>query len=1515
MFLKTIAFLVIFGSVCSQRPNLSNNLDKLFSVARIGTLEDSSQCPCCLNNATAAECQSGRVVARPDCDCCFSCANQANEPCDGVNNLCDSDRGLHCGTRRVCEPQESCRSDRDCSSDKLCFGGACANPCKLFNPCARSLPSGICTTRDHRPVCSCAKGFENRGGVCISTAPEEIPCMHDGKLYDVGKSFLTGNCTQDCQCQPNGSFICKPFNCPSGFFRAGLNQDNLCFEKVESSAPDCCVRIVCESSPLEEEIVYYDEEPNGDFLPSDANGAIFDESTDAIKFPADQDMPIHLMATDRSMSSVTLVWDHQVPDGRSYILEFKERENKTWMMSDVLNGNTIILDNLKPSTDYDLRLGFMDTLTKKFVTLSEEITIRTEAGCYDSGISHPTNTRFSKGCESNCTCDEAGRLSCFPRCALPFYRTGTFKDDEFCEEIPAEDTCCVQVFCSDDSAEDEVVMKIDNAEGEGACTFKNETYARGENFFDGCEYTCECDQNSEILCKPRCAPLPDTIEMGCTIAPDPFDDCCSMVSCNKDQDGCTFKGVTYRKGESFFDGCEQRCQCVGFGDVECTPRCSPLGQINAEDCRVQQDPNDPCCSILSCSHNNTIAASELPFTTLAATTVGPKMSMEVNKVAVGEANTQLTSITSMPMLIEAKIKPLKISKVELVDNKRISMKFPLSSEMLDEIKSQPGFLRVARSIDLENWETENLDPTDLIQDPNNPGQVALEIPVSREEKELYLRVELGVSSSNTIAVETKATGIPREGTGCIFNEVIPIGVTHTDNCGLRCSCTENGRAVCDYSCEADQKSDCDNVQRCNDYEGKRTRKSLARVEDTPGNTKFADKEGSQFEGGRFPLIDKLLKELENSSASTSEPLEELSVDALADILEPAVDEQLKPEDAPPGFCSYKGQLHKVGAEFYDRCEKFCTCNEDGSVDCAQIECPSDFGLDLINPNCLDWETQSKSREPPNCCEEPKCLNDGSCEYKGETFRNFDEIPSSLSGCDKRCFCEFGNVTCNARCPPVTAVPPRNLPCDPRDTKLGPELNDECCISWQCGAPGEGLSSPEVTEIETPFGIQTGVPTAKAVTNLKGVALNTTSIEIEYNIPTLYLGLNGYSEILYRLLGFEGAFDSLEFREPDDTFSSVNQKHLLTDLRSDAYYEIKVKVHLELGGSSEPLESDVIRVETPFDPSEFDFDESFFPSEPLPAPTLSPTSSDHPSKMVVNAELKAVDLTANEATIQWRNFEQNERQLIDGIQLRYKNLDVNAQVFTMTTLLHRDVTSNKLEELMPSTMYEVNIIFMPFENQVIELISDRPIRFKTLNIEDPYNFNISLSATRIAEMSADLNWTGVPYPEDKYVTIYRVLFQGDGDPDTAAAFKLAKHDAPSFMTVKELKPGHKYRFWIEAYLTNGKVKNSNVIDVITKPGQIPKISLAGSGLIQSSQDRGGDRSDQKYFIAMTIMAVVAGCAILLVITLSIILLRRGTKATATITARKSQSAYDNPSYKNYESGEANGHRNKNLNDVL
>ncbi len=36
------------------------------------------------------------------------------------------------------------------------------------------------------------------------------------------------------------------------------------------------------------------------------------------------------------------------------------------------------------------------------------------------------------------------------------------------------------------------------------CQEKNETYGIGEEWFEGCEYKCQCSAKLEILCQPRC---------------------------------------------------------------------------------------------------------------------------------------------------------------------------------------------------------------------------------------------------------------------------------------------------------------------------------------------------------------------------------------------------------------------------------------------------------------------------------------------------------------------------------------------------------------------------------------------------------------------------------------------------------------------------------------------------------------------------------------------------------------------------------------------------------------------------------------------------------------------------------------------------------------------------------------------------------------------------------------------------------------------------------------------------
>lgn len=68
-------------------------------------------------------------------------------------------------------------------------------------------------------------------------------------------------------------------------------------------------------------------------------------------------------------------------------------------------------------------------------------------------------------------------------------------------------------------------------------------------------------------------------------------------------------------------------------------------------------------------------------------------------------------------------------------------------------------------------------------------------------------------------------------------------------------------------------------------------------------------------------------------------------------------------------CSHMGKTYKIGAEWYDECISFCTCVEGGKTECLTIECPTDFGLDALDPHCLDWETVPPNfvPKPPHCC--------------------------------------------------------------------------------------------------------------------------------------------------------------------------------------------------------------------------------------------------------------------------------------------------------------------------------------------------------------------------------------------------------------------------------------------------------------------------------------------------------------------------------------------------------------------
>ncbi len=144
--------------------------------------------------------------------------------------------------------------------------------------------------------------------------------------------------------------------------------------------------------------------------------------------------------------------------------------------------------------------------------------------------------------------------------------------------------------CTPDA--DAIAADGDKSDGDSAdesgpdiigCQQEDKTYGLGEEWFDGCDFSCQCSASLEIVCQPRCK-VPPLLSEHCELREDPSDPCCQVMFCPEEEgselkpvealefDGCLFKNQSYGQGERFYDGCEQQCQCMGYGDMVCLAR-------------------------------------------------------------------------------------------------------------------------------------------------------------------------------------------------------------------------------------------------------------------------------------------------------------------------------------------------------------------------------------------------------------------------------------------------------------------------------------------------------------------------------------------------------------------------------------------------------------------------------------------------------------------------------------------------------------------------------------------------------------------------------------------------------------------------------------------------------------------------------------------------------------------------------------------------------------------------------
>lgn len=553
-------------------------------------------------------------------------------------------------------------------------------------------------------------------------------------------------------------------------------------------------------------------------------------------------------------------------------------------------------------------------------------------------------------------------------------------------------------------------------------------------------------------------------------------------------------------------------------------------------------------------------------------------------------------------------------------------------------------------------------------------------------------------------------------------------------------------------------------------------------------------------------------------------------------------------------CIFKGKSYKLREEFHDGCTAFCICENTG-VECAPIECPTDFGLDVLDPQCLEWETHPADfvPSPPQCCpEKVQCRNNGSCIYNGETYPNWSELPTKATGCGKRCYCEMSNVTCQQMCPPVSETPPINLHCPANQAILAHPPGDECCSVWTC--PNMGRTDEiKIHVLE---------------------AIDEATVRLVFSVPAFLVGLHGRIELRYtsdQLNNEPSTWEQQILAPPNDLIATKELEFELGGLQPNTSYKIKISVMMH----------DIDNAPT---------------SSILTVKTLPPASpvTTLPAIIPVEPDLRVVEVNSTYAKVAWRMFTDFELQFIDGVQLRYKELD--DKVYSATPLIHRAVTTYTIEELKPDSIYEVGIYFIPFPSQTTELQAQRTIQIKTTVENDPYKFEVTMDVHHIKSTSVEISWSGVPYPEDKYVNIFRAIYQSDGSREDYSSFKVAKRDSPQSILIQDLKPGTRYRLWLEAYLTNGRTKKSNVKDFVTKLGSLPNPStsqgkLEGMTLVEANS----------YYGPLVVVSIVATLAIMSTVILLLILAKKHGTNKAPITSpinrkNNSSAAYDNPTYK-------------------
>ncbi|XP_046570033.1 uncharacterized protein LOC124278355 [Haliotis rubra] len=716
--------------------------------------------------------------------------------------------------------------------------------------------------------------------------------------------------------------------------------------------------------------------------------------------------------------------------------------------------------------------------------------------CTYKGQQYHKGQTWQDGCSYNCECldDQTGKYKCTERCprfaGLPPQCNLMKNPSDPCCQVPV---CDFSTNNGGLTGQGQLTPAPDvTPKPKGMCVYKGTSYATGQQWFDGCDYTCDCENGDQGIyrCNKRCA-MYDNLPKECHLEADPQDPfCCKRPACSfiptsgsqtgnalpsippgtitggsvvptpnpnlspslgpgvsptpgpgmvpLPKDVCVYKGKQYAQGAKWQDGCLYNCECLDAhaGKYKCTEQCPKFAQIPPQ-CRLVRDIYNPCCQTPVCNFSPTSGQAT-------GSGVPPTPPAQKDFCVYNGANFKQGATWNDGCDLVCTCEDAKTG-VYRCDERCANYKAQSGCSMVADPKDKCCKIPFCQPV--------------LLPSPQpgvNPGQNPTPFPYP---------VPTGVPGTiHGQTVNKPNTNNPTNASFCTYNNInYKTGQKWEDGCQYSCVCDDEKTGK--YTC----------LQKCTPY-------------------------------SNIPAYCTLVVDPQEpccKKPSCQNPLSLQTTAAPVPGVSPTPNTNNINTPLPQPTCVYKNQRYNEGQEWYDGCDKKCVC-EDGKNNYYRCSsrCAS-YGN--IPPQCR----LVADPKDPQCCQVPQCtptpgpngyptpgpgvsptpfnIPTGvvtgvaptptpgpggqtppprhSCVYKGREYRQGERWQD---GCKYNCVCEdetTGKYKCGERCPSYPFVPPQ--------CTLQRDLTDICCNKLTCD-----YSKPTVNPYATPKPNQTPSPVPK-----------------------------------------------------------------------------------------------------------------------------------------------------------------------------------------------------------------------------------------------------------------------------------------------------------------------------------------------------------------------------------------------------------------------------------------------------